>query len=90
MVPIIAERWADAMETAMHARRRGVEDVAALALSDVTESLGPGGLTSFQFGCIVAMLAACWAYAPERDAEPVLLRAGVGVLRYRAWGVVQS
>ena len=34
--------------------------------------------------------SACWAYAPERDAEPVLLRAGVGGLRYRAWGVVQS
>jgi len=89
-VPIVAERWADAMETAMHTRRRGVEDVAALALADVTEPLGREGLSAFQFGCVVAMLAACWAYAPERDAEPVLLRAGIGGLRYRSWGVVVS
>jgi len=89
VVPIIAERWADAMETAMHARRRGVGDVATLAFGDVLAELAPLGLSNFQFGCIVAMLVACWAYAPERDGEDVLMRAGA-IVSCQPWGVVIS
>jgi hypothetical protein len=61
-VPLLAERWADAMEAAMaaddlHSR---VADVASPTLVRVIASTGAFGVTPFQYGCMVAMLSASW------------------------------
>ena len=61
-VPILAERWADAMESAMAEDdlRSRVDDVAATTLVHVINSAGAFGVTPFQYGCIVAMLSVAW------------------------------
>jgi len=60
-VPILAERWADAMEACMADDPTcGVADIAASTLIPVIASTGAFGVTPFQYGCIVAMLSASW------------------------------
>jgi hypothetical protein len=62
-VPLLAERWADAMEARLDAYPDlRVADIAApsFPLRDITIDLTP-----FHFGGIVALLAASWAHGDD-------------------------
>jgi hypothetical protein len=62
MVPLLAERWADAMEAliADSDERCGVADVAAPALRPILERVDGVGFTEWHFGAAVALLELTW------------------------------
>jgi hypothetical protein len=65
-VILAAERWADEMEQRL-AERPGmtVGDIANEAFAATDAWLGRWGLTGFQYGCVVSILARVWQRGEE-------------------------
>lgn len=54
------ERWAELMET-----RLSAGETVAQCAKETSRDADPEGLTGFQYGCAVSVLAACWAHGEE-------------------------
>ena len=62
-VMLAAERWANEMERRLAERPQwGVADVAQAAFAATDAWLGRWGLTGFQYGCAVEILAQVWEH----------------------------
>ena len=64
VVYYFAQRWAEAMEDAI-AKGQQIADCAASIEGKIDKQLGRYGLTGFQYGCVVGILAACWYHGEE-------------------------
>jgi hypothetical protein len=63
VVIIAAGRWMDAMEHELVVRPDAtIADVADGCFHDVDRGLGRWGLTGFQYGCVVSILAEVWEH----------------------------
>ena len=60
-VLVFAERWANEMERRM-AEGHVLETIADDAGHTIDRSLGRWGVTGFQYGCAVGLLALCWEH----------------------------
>lgn len=56
-----AEKWARAMEKEMEGGKR-LEDVAKNLSHTIADEFG---LTGFQYGCVVSILAQCWIHGEQ-------------------------
>lgn len=59
-----AEHWADAMEAAMEAGE-SLEDCAKRLSFEVSKEMGRYGITGFQYGAAVGILASVWEHGEE-------------------------
>jgi hypothetical protein len=59
-----AEHWADAMEKKIREGYR-VKDIAKDCSHEVNNKMGLYGMTGFQYGCAVAILAEVWYYGDD-------------------------
>lgn len=59
-----AEHWAEAMEQAIQEGQK-LEDVADELSHKVDNSMGQYGLTGFQYGAAVSVLANCWEHGEQ-------------------------
>jgi len=69
-VPLLAERWADAMEAALEDadQRPRVEDVASATLVPILRFGVDIRLTAFHYGGMIALLAAAWVHGDQLQA----------------------
>jgi hypothetical protein len=65
VVVIAAGRWMDAMETALAERDAPFGDTAEATFREVDRGLGRWGLTGFQYGVAVHILADVWEHGEE-------------------------
>lgn len=64
-VNAFAERWAELMQDAL-AKGETFDQMARRCEREADDSLGKwSGITGFQYGCAVSLLAQCWKYGDE-------------------------